>query len=331
MYAPMKLLVYAIATVAVISLLYIFVFPLAFPLPQNSVALIERNLTASETELGKGFLVEITAGQGNGFMGETFDSSARNAVFQCNSASQCCPQGEKCDLAIEWNDRVVKFNKGTATTVTTRCKRELGLYLCTVYFGEKPAQIEIDSLGAPESIDLGKESLSFEVAFSNKGEQEAFETEVSAEIFRRYLVQGSWVEKKVENASRAYSFGGLKHGETRAERIIVPLNENGDFKAKIRASGLEAGFDERTVEFSMTGAIGQCYALYCEQPRLMEEKCSARCYCENCLYGGACAEKIRQSDNVTLSLDPEIGLQNAEAEILGSDIVGFALEGSACK
>jgi hypothetical protein len=326
---PMKMLVYAIATAMIISLLYIFVFPLAFP-PQNSVALIERNLTASETGLGKGFSVEITAGQGNGFTGETFDSSTRNVIFNCNSASQCCPQGEECGLAVEWNSRVIKSNKNTAVMATTRCKKELGLYLCTIYFGEKPAQIEIDSFGAPQSIDLGKESLSFEVAFSNTGEQEAFKTEVSAEIFRRYLVQGNWVEQKVENASKAYQFGGLKHDETRAERIIVPLNENGDFRAVIRASGLEAGFDERAVEFSTTGATGQCYALYCDQPRLIEEKCAARCYCENCLYGSACAEKILQSDNITLGLGPEINLQNAEAETMGSDIVDFALESTHC-
>lgn len=328
--APMKLLVYAIATVAIISLLYIFIFPLAFP-AQNSIAMIERSLAASETALGRGFFAEITAGQGNGFTGETFDSGARNVIFNCNSASKCCPQGGKCGLAIEWNARLVKFNKNTAAMATTRCKKELGLYLCTIYFGEKPAQIKIDSLDAPESVDLGKEPLPFEVVFSNTGEQEAFETEVSVEVFRRYLVQGGWVEEKVESASKAYQFGGLKPGETRAERIIVPLNENGGFKAKIRASGLEAGFDERAVEFSATGVTGQCYALYCDQPRLTEGKCAARCHCENCLYGSACAEKIRQSDNITLGLGPEISLQNTEAEILGSDIVSFGLESKYCE
>jgi hypothetical protein len=182
----------------------------------------------------------------------------------------------------------------------------------------------------PESTDLSEGPLAFEIAFSNTGRQEAFETGVEVEIFRQYMEQGWPAEEKIESASKAFSYGGLKPGETRAERIIVPLNENGDFKAKIRASGLEAGFEEKNIEFATTGAAGQCYALYCDQPSPITGQCKARCYCENCLFGSACAEQILQSDNITLGLSPDVTFWGLEPEIMGNGIVDFALESDYC-
>ncbi len=330
MNGPMKLLVYSIASIIIISLLTLIIFPMLFP-EGNNLAIFENNLKAAETGLGFGFTSELEVKQGDGFGGKTFDSTTKNVIFQCNSSTLCCPQGQECDLAIEWGSKMVKFNKTKDITTTTRCKKEYTIYTCTIYFGERPAQIEIDSLKVPKKVDLEKESPTFEITFSNTGGLDALQTTVEIEIFRRYLEEGRWIEKRIENISTVENFGVLDKGKSKTETIEIKLNENGLFKTRIRASGLEAGFDEKIVQFEVTGANTGCIASHCEEQRLIEENCITRCHCNNCLFGSNCTEKLLQADNVTLQLIPEIDLKNYEQEVLGSNIVDFKVPKDYCQ
>ena len=327
---PMKLLVYSIAAIVIISILVLYIFPMFFP-EANNLAIFENNLKAAETGLGVGFTNELELKQGDGFGGETFDSLTRNIIFQCNSSTLCCPQGQECDLAIEWDSKMVKFNKTKTITTTIRCGKEYTIYTCTIYFGKRPAQIEIDSLESPKEVDLGKEQPTFEITFSNTGGLDALQTTVEIEVFRRYLEEGRWIEKRIEKVSKVENFGELGKGESKTETIEIELNENGLFKTRVRASGLEAGFDEKIVQFNATGANTGCVASYCEDPRLIEENCIVRCHCESCLFGSNCTEKLSQADNVTLGLIPELNLENAEPTVLGSNIVDFKVPEIYCQ
>ena len=325
----MRLLVYSIAAIIIISILVLYIFPMFSP-EGNNLAIFENNLKAAETGLGIGFTSELEVKQGDGFGGETFDSTTKNVIFQCNSSTLCCPQGQECDLAIEWDSKMVKFNKTKTITTTVRCGKEYTIYTCTIYFGERPAQIEIDSLKAPEEVDLEKESPSFEITFSNTGGLNAIQTTVEIEVFRRYLEEGKWIEKRIENVSKVENFGELDKRESKTETIEIELNENGLFKTRVRASGLEAGFDEKIIQFEATGANTGCIASYCEEQRTVGKNCITRCYCNNCLFGSNCTEKLLQADNVTLGLIPELDLENAEPTVLGSNIVEFKVPETFC-
>ncbi len=324
-----RLLVYAIVAVSVLALVYLIMLPMLLPV-SNNIAIIERTLKASETGPGMGFHEEVTVKEGEGFSGQTFDRRTRNVAFQCNSADVCCPQKEKCSLAIEWDNRAVKFNESRTVLVTTRCEMRHGLHACTVYIGADPAQIEIGSINAPKEFDLGKEAPYFEVAFSNTGSQETQQTEIEVQIFRRYLEEGKWVERPVENASAVEAFGGLKPGEKRRRTIYVSLNENGSFRAEIRVSGLEAGFEEKSVQFTATGAANYCKPTGCLDPSFLHGKCVARCHCTKCMLGKECAEALLQSDPLNLGLRPEVTFENAETSLLGSNEVDVILLDKFC-
>ncbi len=324
-----KLLVYAIVTIAVAALVYLIMQPLLFP-PQENIALIERSLQASETGLGTGFRTEVGVQAGEGFTGQTFDSRLRNVAFQCNSGSLCCPREEKCDLAIEWDNRKVEFKQGRTVLATTRCDLQYSLYACTIYIGEKPAQIKIDSIEAAEEFDLSQENPSFKVSFSNSGSQEALQTEIRIEVLERYFEEGKWLERPVENASKTEVLGSLKPGKTAEKSIELSLNQNGSFKAKIRVSGLEAGYDEKSVQFSTTGATTSCTPAYCEKPGFKGESCSARCHCQYCMLGSECAALLLEADNVDLGLHPDVKLDNASPKVFGSNIVDMILPNEYC-
>jgi len=329
MMSSLRLLVYTIAAIAVIALVYQIMLPFIFPTP-NNILIIERTLEASETGLGKGFFDEVRVQAGEGFSGETFDKKLRNTAFQCNSAALCCPQTEECSLTIEWDNRSIKFNEPRTVLVTTRCDLQHGLYACTVYLGENPAQIEIESVEAPKEIDLGNETLSFDIVFANTGNQETQQTEVKVELFQRYLEEGKWVEKPVEDSLAIEAFGSLKPGQKMQKTIFISLNQNGSFKAKIRANGLEAGFEEKSFEFTATGASQDCGPRDCQNPISLEGKCVARCSCTGCMLGSRCAEAMLEADPLDLGLKPDVSFENAETDVLGSNIVDVILPEEYC-
>lgn len=329
METPFKLLVYAIVTVAIIAMAYQIMLPLLFP-AANNIAMIEKTLKASETGLGTGFASEITTDTGEGFLGETFDTRTRNATFQCNSATLCCPQKKECDLAIEWDNRKVSFNKSRTFLVTTRCEKEYDLHTCTIYLGEPPAQIKIESFQAPKIIDLSTDKMYFDIEFSNTGNQETQQTEIKIKVFKKYLEEGRMQEKELESAGKTENTGPLKPGESIQKRVYINLNQNGSFKAIIKPAGLEAGYEEKTIQFETTGANDECQAAYCIMPKYSEGACRSRCYCENCMLGSKCAELLLDSDNIDLGLPHYVNIENAEPNVLASNIVEMKIEDDMC-
>ena len=329
MISGFRLMVYAIVAAALISAAYAIMYPMLFPGTEN-IALIENSLKAGETGLGLGFKSRLELREGEGLRGESFDTSSRNVAFQCNNASLCCPRTEECSLAIEWDSRIIKFKERVHVPATSRCEYEHGLFACTVYFGEEPAQVEIESVNAKEEVDLSRESMSFEVEFLNTGKQRAEQVEVSAKIYQRYLEGGEWKDVLLQSVSKTESYGKMEAGEKMKKTIYIDLFDNGPFKAKIRVGGLEAGFSEKVVNFSASGAQSPCSASSCEEPKYAGFDCVVRCHCEGCSLGSECREKLVQKGNKGLGVNDNINLGEKSYDILGSNIVEFKVSPGYC-
>lgn len=329
MVSAFRMLVYAVAAVAVIALAYQIMGPLLFPMPDN-LALISRSLEASETGLGKAFTSQTFFQAGEGLSAQTFNSRLRNVSFQCINPTLCCPQTKECQLPIEWDNNSIRFNSSRTVPVTTRCRLVDIMYACEIYWGEEPAQVEIVSVSAPEEVDLGRESMYFDIVFSNSGNKKIEEAEAEVKVFQRYFEAEKWEEKPVEHASKTESLGSILPGETREKKVSISLNQNGPFRALVTVRGLSAGYDEESVLFSTSGATSDCSARNCESPVFVEGKCTARCYCQKCLLGSTCAEVLKQADNVDLGLSPGITISNGVPEALASNIVDMVLEDRMC-
>ncbi len=329
MQGPFKLLVYAIAALAIIALFYSLVYPLLFP-TEESIEIIEKSLRASETGQGMSFTTNIFFHQGEGIQGETFDTKTRNVAFQCNGTNYCCPQGTECPLAVEWDNRSLKFNKSEVMPVTTRCDSIGGIYACNIYMGNKPAQLEIESMDFPKEVDLSQGPMSFHLKIKNTGEQDSNNIKVEVNVFQRYLEEGQWVERPVETGQHLEEIGILKPNQEIEKTISVGFNQNGEFKTKIKVSGVESGFEERIKEFKSTGATDQCKPTSCEKPEYLGGECIARCHCEKCLYGYKCEEKILASKPADLGLGFQGTLEGTNSKILGSNSVDLTLPESFC-
>lgn len=325
--SPFKLLVYAVFAVALLAVFYFLILP--FLAPQSGIGKIEKNFKSSEAMLGTGISEQLFFREGEGFSGQTFDNRIRSVSFQCNSAELCCPMGENCGLAAEWDSRMVKFNESRFFSATARCDFDNGLYVCRLYLGEKPAQIEIKSLEMEEEFDLEEEQVFFEIEIANTGNVKAEHVETIVEISRVSIEN----EKKVETIAPEYSktaaIEAIIAGGSAKKTVLLEINENGLFKAKIRAAGADAGFGEETREFSTTSMQSGCAPSYCEEQRFIDEKCTVRCHCTECVLGSECAQKILSSEPVDLGLR-YVSFENAGAETIGSNIVDIIIANSYC-
>ncbi|MDP2974529.1 MAG: hypothetical protein Q8N60_05750 [Candidatus Diapherotrites archaeon] len=327
---PFKLLVMAIATVLLLMVFFAFIAPMFFP-KQDPAEQISLMLLNAETLLGKGSSNTVQFNSGSAFQGISFDSPVRSVNFSCNSATICCPKGAKCPAAIEWDDRKIIFNEARAIETTARCEQQYGIFTCKIYFGEKPAQIEIISARAENEFDLSEGNPKIFATLKNSGSQEMLQGTIDAKVVQLVSQNGGEEEIPIASAAKTETIGSLNAGEQKEIGIELNLREGGKFKAIITASGLEAGFDEKSVSFTAKGAADECIANSCDAPSAATGKCIARCYCSNCLIGSRCAQKLKETGASALGLPAGTDLSAAENYILGSDIVEFVLPDSACE
>ena len=148
----LKLLITAIASVALIAVIYtMFVVPADDP-----SLLIKKQLETAQVELGKIQQIQlITYSKDYALQGKTFDDRGRSLAFECNNEDMCCLKNEKCG-EIEWDERVITFKKKQPVETISRCFLEEGIFVCRVYFGQEPAQIEITKIIAKNNLELNQ-------------------------------------------------------------------------------------------------------------------------------------------------------------------------------
>ena len=323
---PLKLFVYAVAAVALLWVFYTFIGQYLFaPDPADVIA---KSLSAAETWLGTGVSNEILFKPGNGFTSETFNGRARNVIFQCNGAQFCCPTGETCGLDIEWDSKRAEFKSNRVITATARCDLSYGIFTCTVYLGEKPAQMKIKSTAVPMEAD-GTSSRVI-VTLLNTGEKDIEQCAIETKAFLQYKEGDQQMERFVGSASETLNAGRIRAGGEIEKEIAFNVKESGDYRIVVRASGLDAGFDENTVAVRAKVKT-RCMMASCGNQQMMGEKCVKRCTCTDCLFGAECLRELKAQGAQGLAMPEGIKLDELETEIMGSNIVDFTLQPWFCR
>jgi len=316
----LKLFVYAVAAVALLWVFYTFIGQ--YLLAPDPADVIGKSLSAAETGLGAGFSNEILFKPGDGFTSETFNSRARNVIFQCNGTQFCCPAGEACGLDIEWDSKRAEFKSNRAITATTRCDLSYGIFTCTVYLGEKPAQMKIKSTAVPREADGTSQGII--VTLLNTGEKDIEQCAIETKAFLQYKEGGNQMERFVGSGAETLNAGRITAGGEIEKEIEFNIKESGDYRIVVKASGLDAGFDENTVVVR-AAVKTRCMMAGCEKQQMMGEKCVKRCACTDCLFGAECLQKLKAQGAQSIGMPEGITLDELETEIMGSNIVDFAL------
>jgi hypothetical protein len=156
----MRLLVYAVIA-SVLVFLVVNIFQIFFP-SQDYTKEIELMLGAAEVDLGKYVARELTLPSNVKIDASDFDTASRSVVFLCNNLAICCEQGKSCAKPLEWDNvfmkRYVLAKQAKQLKVAARCRFE-ELYICKIYIGLEPAQIELENASlSADRIELAKQS-----------------------------------------------------------------------------------------------------------------------------------------------------------------------------
>ena len=317
-----RLLVYAIVTLAILALFFAYIMPIFFPTP-NPTLILNENFNTAEMALGIGVTKEIYF-QATGFTGETFDSDRRTIAFECNNGAVCCNIGqmdENCSQKIEWNQRFIEVKEPLLISTTTRCSYQNRLFVCKVYFGKKPAQIEIVETTTKEKVDLGEETPAVNLTIRNSGEVPFFYGTVRRELFEVYWDNGDWRKRSLGDIVLDENFGGIQ-AEAQIEREYdLEISSAGKYSVKLRVSGDNAGFEEKSFDIEAVGGK-KCTFRDCDAAGFEEGECRARCYCQDCLSF--------ECENVVRTEVSERGWAYSSVTALGSNIADVSLPDGFC-
>lgn len=317
---PFKLL---IATVAVAAILYIIflLYPLFTP-AVNPIKEIENSLEEAEIDLGQYNSNELLFGGEQSILAKNFENRTRLVRFQCNEPGICCEKSKDCGK-IFWDERAVKFPRETSLVkVSSRCKRKLDKYACTVYIGKEPAQLSLEDI--PETLVLDHSAGDFEVKtkIKNTGNETVFnEIETSIEIYKKEIVNNIPTEILMYSDENVLKERIGKDSEKEIEFQIPKeeVNIDGEYIIKVKSEAVEAGYSEEEIETEIKNSPGlQCRINEARfsYPETIGSECVKKLYCNGCTFAGQCSAlwEDRLAGNFE-SIDPEYTFQEYEMKV----------------
>ncbi len=329
---PFKLLVYAVAAMAIIALFFTYILPLFFQ-SGNPTAVLNNNLSVAETTLGKSVTGAILFDEMS-FSGATFDADNRSVAFECNSAAICCnlrERGEECTQKIEWDERRIKIKEPMEIETTVRCSYEHTLFVCKIYFGKKPAQIVIADASIKEMVDLDEEKAELSLTVENSGAIPVFFGSIKAEVYERHLEDGQWKRRYIGDALVEEQFEGIEPGGRLEKETQISVPYPGKYDVELMVKGDNAGFESRELSFEAVGG-NRCMAERCDSPTLEFGKCKTRCHCVNCLLSRKCEEDVKNAiKHIPVDGEyKEVDLSDKQITHLGSNLVEVLLPAEFC-
>lgn len=305
MEAPFRVIISIIIALALLVIFFTYLAPLYVwpknPEKQISEALLYatffpgKAIEAKETVFDSGMSLSVTA----------FREQNLELKFECNSADDCCDKGVSCGNAVEWNERSLSFKQKRFIRSFARCNTEHNIAACTVYVGQKPAQVEIVSVQALEEMDLlrqGKYNINLIV--KNSGNV------IAPGVFAKAKLYKVREDKTREDFSEANSGQiELMPNEQGMIPIDFEINVNGNYEAEIRVGGENSGFDTNTIRFRAINApVSLCRAL--DKGGTLLDSASGKCettfYCANCMLAFECREAWEKKE-------PQMAFTEADA------------------
>ncbi len=313
-FTPFKIVIAAIATLALLYIFFVYLSPY-FLWPKDAQKQIESAILFATAKPGKAIEAENTVFESEtSFSGNTFRAAQLETMFECNSASDCCDKGTECSNTIEWNEASVLFKQKKAIRTFARCESQHNIAACTVYFGQRPAQIKIVSTSALSEMDFSTENtFNIDLLVKNNGSVFAPSVFAKTKLFKLNQ-QKTTMELVLEKNSGETELGP---GEQKLIPINLEIELAANYVAEIRVEGENAGFDENSVEFSVIGTgvslckpAGKGETIFDSST----EKCEQNYYCSNCYYAFECknAWQDAEPEKVFVDADPHHAMEITE-------------------
>ncbi len=293
---PFQLLVAAIITITLMFLFFSqfsdFFLPPSVLKEKIAFALDQARLSDGRTiPIGRMDIRENDSFSAAGFLDSTMD-----LLFECNNPEFCCARNSDCSLGTFWDGERISFKKKIAVDVFARCEKSFDLFICTVFFGKSPGQLDILDSNAASLIDLSTAySFPFELSVKNSGSYPVLNGLARLELFS--LSEGLREQMLV----REIGFSELLPGQSKQMVFDVQLNRQGSWEAVFSVSGDRAGKATKKISFvAVNEQLIHCKAQLNQpiQTVLDEElgKCVSKFFCADCSLGSQCLKAWQKAD-----------------------------------
>ncbi|MEK6821288.1 MAG: hypothetical protein AABY11_02735, partial [archaeon] len=214
----------------------------------------EKVLLEAQAELGVAHSLNVKTTTGETLYARNLDEPTRTVAFSCSGENCCDSVTETCALPLSVTNDRMKANTIFQTHVSARCENITGLHVCQVYFGDVPAQLALDAVIVPETINLN-ETNEWEVRATllNTGKQLTTPIRVVATVAEKQIVNGKEEWANILNEEQMLS--AISPGDTEAFLHTILIPRAGDYMLTLRAEAEDAGFSETTHTLHATGIL----------------------------------------------------------------------------
>jgi hypothetical protein len=306
-FTPYKLLIYSIVLVVVVYFIMNYLAPLFLP-QEDPVEVLKEKLDDAQFASGKSISQQLAFSAGSSITAGLFDSGSRSVNFECNDLSFCCQLNEQCGK-IEWDARSIYFPSFQSATASVRCRPAAGLHACTVFFGAKPAQLELTSFPGDANFDFGlKQVYELQAKVKNAGEKiAAGEVNNTFKAYRVYqTLQG---EQKDFQFELSQAVKNLYPDDEETIVFSLPREKfflEGEYLLEFKAESVGAGFAEDSLRVNVSNLPSSCKTGLEGEAELVSGQCQRKLHCQGCLLAGACAKAWENLKGKELPLvDPE--------------------------
>ncbi len=231
----------------------------------------------AEQHTGNAQKAEIAYGKGFSLNAANLDSPSRSVRLECSSADTCSQE----KMALQ--PRLMMAKEQALMNTYFRCKNKGLINDCVIYFGEKPAQLEIQNVvfGEPES---GPGHVTFEV--KNSGELDAVDSIYSVKVYSKEKL-GSETKDVLRSEIRGL-LNKIVPGQVQGIRHQIESPRAGKYALKIEVDGEDAGSQAWEKDFRIADTVsGSCAAQEKGATTLFNGICRTQYTCTGCGGGGA--------------------------------------------
>lgn len=276
--------IFRLAIFAIILIALIAIVTTLFPQTQTDTAKeITSLIDFAKSIEGKTVTKLLVLEKDKFFDAKNFDNSTTSISFRCN--------GLECEEKINSTERTLYAQERIQIQVSARCESGPNLWSCKVYFGKKPAQVEIKGFEMQKEINVSSGEVTGNFEVENTGELPAIKVQTTVKLFRKSFFDGQ--ETLNLFAEPFYSLEQeIIPGSSRGVSFSFPVGEDGSFVLEISSKAQESGFDKKNTEFFTVGAetVNECTATTTSQVLLDEElnECQQKMNCIGCTKALEC-------------------------------------------
>lgn len=312
-----RLFVYTLVVVAILLLFVNYIASIFLPV-QDPTEEMKGRLLAAEANPGNAISTKINLSEGIVILSNQVESPGMNVLFRCTTAGICCNELQGCtpsgecypitkECKINLQNKKVKVGANTIIDVWFRCVEERGISNCKIYFGQKPAELEIVDVNFKNQFNLDEEKVEIGFSVENSGKADAHFTVISAEVYK--IVEQNNIETELLHAvQQPIEIELIGVGQRISQGMEFDVSEIGEFRLYLKAYGDESGLDERIISFNVSGtAISPgCETTIEGSTELKDGLCETKYYCSGCDYAFEC-KKVWENAGIS---DLELGTQN---------------------